>query len=241
MIDDFQPGEALYGIRAISFDLDNTLWEVESVIRKAEAELWHWLATNYPQIPERFKAEDMLALRQVVMQQNPHKSHDFRYLRKKVLEQVAADCGCDPELVEPAFRVFDTARNAVELYPEVQEELQYLYERFTIIAVTNGNANLETIGIRHLFHGVVTASETGVSKPAPRIFAAAARLAGFLPGEILHVGDHPEHDVHGAREAGFRVAWVNRTDIEWPQHLELPEVVLSTLAGLRTLLNRAHA
>ena len=235
----FQPERSLHRIRAITLDLDDTLWAIGPVIRNAEAALWQWLTEHYPQIPDRFSTADMLELRNEIMEQHWDKTHDFRFLRKKVLARVATESGYDEELVEPAFDVFDQARNAVALFPDVLPDLQVLFERFTLVAVTNGNANLRTIGIRHLFHGVVTAVDAGAAKPARPIFDAAAETAGVLPDEILHVGDHPEIDIDGARQAGFRTAWINRNGDKWPEHLDAPDAVVATITELRELLDAA--
>ena len=230
----------MHRIRAITLDLDNTLWDIDPVIHKAEAALWSWLGENYPRIPDTFSAEDVVVLREVIIEKYwKHKSHDFRFLRKKVLEMLAQEAGYDFDLVEPAFKVFDDARNDVELYPDVLPDLEHLFERFTVVAVTNGNANLEAIGIRHLFHDVVTAESAGVAKPARRIFDIAIDKAGVSPEEILHVGDHPETDVDGGRQAGMRTAWVNRIEAEWPEHLPAPDVTVSTIIELRGILEAA--
>lgn len=235
----YQPDSLLQRIRAITLDLDNTLWDIDPVIRNAEATLWDWLSINYPQIPDRFDAEDLIRVRNSVVDDYWHKSHDYRYLRKKALKRVAIEAGYDDSLVEPAFEVFDAARNAVELYPDVLPDLEYLYERFTIVAVTNGNANLKTIGIDHLFHGIVTAVDAGVAKPARPIFDVAIAKAGVTAGEILHVGDHPEADIDGAQKAGLRTAWINRTDEVWPEGIDEPDVVITTITELTTLLAEA--
>jgi putative hydrolase of the HAD superfamily len=232
----------LHRIRAITLDLDNTLWEIEPVIHRAEAALWSWLGENYPRIPEAFSAEDVRVLREVTVEKRwKHKSHDFRFLRRKVLEILASEAGYDLELVDPAFQVFDDARNAVDLFPDVLPDLERLSARFTVVAVTNGNANLKTIGIRHLFHHVVTAVDAGAAKPARRIFDFAVHKAGVAPEEILHVGDHPETDIDGGRQAGLRTAWVNRKDAEWPDHLPEPDVTVSTITEIREILEKASA
>lgn len=236
---EFQPENRLQRIRAITLDLDNTLWAIDPVIHKAEAALWQWLSENYPQIPDRFDAEDLLELRKTVIDEFQHKAHDFRFLRKKVLERVAGQSGYDASLVEPAFRVFDDARNTVELYPDVLPALEQLFQRYTVVAVTNGNANLETIGIRRYFHNVVTASDTGVAKPARPIFEQAVRHAGVAPAQILHVGDHPLTDIDGARQAGLKTAWINRTGETWPDELEAPDAIVTTMIELRELLEAA--
>ena len=223
-------------IRALSLDLDDTLWEISPVIRRAELALRDWLAAHYPVIVERFSPEDMVEVRREVMERHHDRVHDLRFIRKAVLRHVAADAGYDEAIAEPAFDVFDRERNSVDLYPEVLGELERLSERYTVIAVTNGNANLETIGIRHLFDGVVTAEEAGAAKPAMPIFDVAIRMAGVGAGEILHVGDHPETDIHGARQAGLCTAWINRRREQWPERFEAPDVEVTSMTELRELL-----
>ena len=233
------PEIPLHRIRAITLDLDNTLWAIDPVIRRAEATLWAWLADNYPRIPAQFSPEALLGVRDSVMEEHWEKIHDFRFLRKKVLEKVAVNSGYTAELVEPAFEVFDHARNEVDLYPDVMPGLQLLAGNFVLLAVTNGNANLETIGIRHLFHDVVAAAEAGFAKPARPIFDKAVARSGYTPAEILHVGDHPQTDVNGAREAGMRTAWINRNDEAWPEDLHEPDAVVTTITELHGLLEPA--
>lgn len=232
-----QPDRPLQDIRAITLDLDDTLWEIGPVIRDAERALWDWLGTNYPRIPERFTRNDLLRLRQDVVEEFDDRAHDFSFMRKAVLRRLAVVAGYDEGLVDPAFEVFYRARNSVNLYPDVVPQLERIYSRYTVVAVTNGNANLETIGIRHLFHGVVTAIEAGAAKPSRRIFDLAIKRAGVATSEILHVGDHPETDVHGARQAGLRTAWMNRNGDEWPGHTEGPDATISDLADLVELLD----
>lgn len=231
----------MHRIRAITLDLDDTLWEIGPVIERAEAKLWDWLCENFPNIPRTFAPADMLRLRERVMDDCSHRSHDFRYLRRTVLAAVAEESGYSAELVEPAFDVFDKARNEVSLFPDVIPALEVLAERFTLVAVTNGNANLQTIGIRHLFADVVTAVDAGAAKPAPQIFASAVLRAGVTPVEILHVGDHPEIDVAGAQKAGMRTAWMNRNGDSWPEGLPAPDAVVSTVTELSGLLQQAGA
>ena len=67
----------------------------------------------------------------------------------------------------------------------------------------------------------------------------AIKRSGYSAIEILHVGDHPESDIDGAREAGMQTAWMNRTSADWPLHLPQPDVVITTVAELRSLLEAA--
>jgi len=231
----------LKNIRAITLDLDDTLWEIGPVIRRAEAELWQWLATHYPRIGDRWTKTRIEELRSSVFDEFPAKRHDFRYLRKQVLRRVAIDSGYSVDLVEPAFAVFDAARNKVELYPDVLPELKWLAERFILVAITNGNANLHIIGIAEWFDDIVTSAAVGAAKPARAIFDAAIERAGVPPQHTLHVGDHAESDIQGAQFAGMRTVWVNRKAAEWPAHLSAPDAAVDDLAGVRRLLQSARA
>jgi len=229
----------LHRIRAITLDLDDTLWAIGPVIMRAEDKLWSWLGENYPKIPETFTPEEGIALREQVMRKHRDQSHDFRFLRKTVLEHMAETVGYSSDLVDDAFDVFDRARNDVELFSDVLPTLAALGEHFALVAVTNGNANLERIGIRHLFHDVVTAVDVGAAKPARPIFVEAVNRAGVNAEEALHVGDHPDIDIDGARKAGMRTAWMNRHGDGWPLHIAPPDVTVSRIGELITVLEPA--
>lgn len=223
-------------IRAISLDLDDTLWEVGPVIYRAESALWNWLGDNYPRVSKTWTQEALIEMRMRVTEEFPDKAHDFRFLRKTVLARAAAGAGYSDELVEPAFAVFDRERNIVDLFPEVERELAWLAENFIVVAATNGNADLHRIGIGRYFDYVVTSVAAGAAKPAAAVFDMVAELAGVSHDEILHVGDHPETDVAGARQAGMTTAWMNRGGHEWPERHFKPDTVIADFVELRVLL-----
>jgi putative hydrolase of the HAD superfamily len=229
----------LHRIRAITLDLDDTLWAIGPVIKRAEAKLWEWLTERHPRIAVDFSAAELREIRVAVIDEYPEHGHDFRFLRKKVLERIAVRSGYTPELVEPAFAVFDRARNEVDFYPDVMPALELLADDFILVALTNGNADLEAIGIRHLFHDVVAAADVGFAKPARPIFDQAIARTGCQPTEILHVGDHPQIDVNGACEAGLRTAWINRDGQGWPKDLPRPDAIVTTITELQQLLQPA--
>lgn len=228
-------------IRAITLDLDDTLWPIAPVIARAERMLTQWVDEHYPRINAHFDSAAITALRTQIMLEHADKMHDLRFLRRTVLARMAKTVGYADDFVDAAFTVFDEQRNIVSLFPDVVPGLQRLGTDFRVLALTNGNASLEKIGIRHLFHGVITAANVGVAKPDARIFAAACQQAGFAPDEILHVGDHPELDVHGARAAGMRAVWVNRIGAEWPGELAQPDAVVASMEELADRLQPASA
>lgn len=226
----------MYEIRTITLDLDDTLWEITPVIRRAEARLRDWLAERYPRIVDMHQPEDVVELRARVVAEFQERSHDLTFIRRMVLARMGVAAGYTDDFVDQAFDVFDTERNTLELFPEVRPALESLASRYKLVAVTNGNARLERIGIDHLFHAVVSARTAGAAKPARPIFDAAVSAGGAAAHETLHVGDHPEFDVDGARAAGLVAVWLNRNGHEWPESLEPPDRTISDLSELDEML-----
>ena len=217
-------------IRTITLDLDDTLWAIHPVIKRAEERLYAWIGEHYPRITELFEPEDIWELRSEVIADYRDRSHDLTFLRRTVLTRLGHAAGYGDAYVDDAFEVFDEARNDVTLFPEARPVLVSVRERFVLIAVTNGNANLDRIGIRDLFDGVVSAAMAGAAKPARPIFDKAVEAGGASAAQTLHVGDHPLYDVHGARDAGLKAIWVNRNGDEWPHEYLEPDAEVQHLS-----------
>lgn len=203
-------------IKAITFDLDDTLWDVWPVVERAEKLLHDWLAARYPRIPELFTSLELRELSSEVIAARPDLAYDRTWLRKAALTLAARRAGYQEFDVEGAFEVFFIARNAVEPFTEVRPTLERLGQRYALASLSNGNADLRLIGLDDLFVFSLSAIDLGAAKPAPPLFAEACRRLAARPEQIVHVGDDPEHDVFGAAQAGFRTVWINRTGRSWP-------------------------
>ncbi len=227
-------------VRVITMDLDDTLWEVMPVILRAEAALKTWFAEHYPGISERVSGDDVMALRAEVVTRYRDRAHDLTFLRKQTIIGMALMAGYDETLAvtisEDAFAVFNEHRNRLDLFPDARPALEKLSARYRLVAVTNGNADLELIGIDDLFDAYVSARTAGAAKPDPRIFTAAIEAGGHPAEHTLHVGDHPEHDVQGARQCGLRAAWVNRRSQPWPEEHAAADLEVSDLGVLADFL-----
>jgi putative hydrolase of the HAD superfamily len=223
-------------IRAICFDLDNTFWDVYPVIARAEAQLQAWLEEHYPAIPARYSLDEMRAHRQALMLTYPDRAHDFNYIRTESLAQQAESVGYSRALAEPGFEVFYRARNQVELFGDVEPAVRKLRLRYTLATLSNGNADLERIGIDSWF--VLTASARGIgsAKPDARAFRHVSDALRLDPAEVLYVGDDPHLDVAGARNAGMCAAWINRVGTAWPDELAPPDIAVADLGALERAL-----
>jgi putative hydrolase of the HAD superfamily len=224
----------LSDIRAIAFDLDNTLWDVEPVLERAEQCLAAWLQEHCPRLA--LSREQMRAAREQLARREPHNAHDLSYLRVATLTAHAREHGYDERVALDAFEVFLAARNAVEIFPDVAPALARLRLRYTLASLSNGNADLARIGLDHIFNVSLNARQIGAAKPHPRCFE---RLAGELaldPGAIAYVGDDPQLDVAAARAAGLRTVWMNRRALTWPQELPPADLTVRDCAQLAAVL-----
>lgn len=226
-----------FPIRAITLDLDDTVWPFAPIGARIEQTLHAWLLEHSPATAARFPPEEMLKLRARVAAEHPELAHDLTAIRRRAIELALIATGADPALLDPAFEVFYASRNQVAFYPDSLDGLRRLAARVPIIALSNGNADLHRIGIDHLFAGQVSAREHGAPKPEPSIFLAACARAGAAPEEVLHVGDNVELDVAGAARAGLRSCWLHRPDHPdglrgWPRDDLAPDLTFSTLTAL---------
>lgn len=224
-------------VRAITFDLDFTLWDLEGVIHRAEMLQYQFLCQHYPEVGRRYSAEAFQALRFRLHEQRPDLRYNVTLLRQEALRTVAIECGYDESLVKQAFQVFLDARHDVNLYDDTVPLLERLHGRYVLGVITNGNADVRRLGLGGYFDFTLSPMEVGAAKPDRLIFEAACNRAGFEPGEIVHIGDDPEADVIGAAGYGMVAVWLNRHRLQWPAELPRPDCIeLPTLAALERVL-----
>lgn len=223
-------------IKLLTFDLDDTLWPCKPTIMAAEQKLYAWMQQHVPQITRQLDNEAIFHKRRAFMQQRPDLHYDMSKLRIESLKQLSDEAGLDYAWIDEAFEVFFQARQQVELYEDVAPVLDMLSSDYTLVAVSNGNADIRLTGVDHWFEFSVSAAEVGEQKPHPLVFQTAMSRAGVSAEETVHVGDDEHRDIFGACEAGIRTVWINRSDRDWnhadcraDHHIrsltELPEIL----------------
>jgi putative hydrolase of the HAD superfamily len=219
-------------IRALTLDLDDTLWPVMPAIDRAEAALDAWLAANTPRVAAEWPLQRRQALRQQVDAERPDMAHDMTLQRQWMLERMFAEAGEDAAHTHAAFEAYFAARCEVEHYPDTVGALQRLASKLPLASVSNGNACLTRIGLMPLFRFQLGAREHGAAKPQASIFLDACERLGVAPHEVLHAGDDAELDVVGAARAGMRTCWIDRRGEAWPRDDIQPDLHFPDLAAL---------
>ncbi|HTA64114.1 MAG TPA: HAD family hydrolase [Xanthomonadaceae bacterium] len=223
--------------RAITLDLDDTLWPIAPAIERAEAALDEWLRGHAPRAATRWPVAARRKLRDEVEAAHPELAHDFTRQRLITLERMLHDSGEDVTLVPSAFEAYFAARCEVDHYDDTLAALDRLAAQVPLAAISNGNACLVRIGLMDRFRFQLAAREHGVAKPAASIFHAACSRLGMPPQDVLHVGDDPGHDVAGAARAGLRTCWINRRGETWAHADALPDLVFEHLGTLADWLD----
>lgn len=206
-------------IKLISFDLDDTLWDNHRVLARAEAEVESVFRTYCPEVLEKYSMAEIAAHRQSLMQQ-PQWQHQISAVRLHSYQQLLAEFMPAEQALGVAGRAFYRfmqLRNCVNLFDDCEKLLASLSQCYPLVALTNGNVDLEAVGLSQYFSGFYSAEMLNSSKPAAAHFAAALKQFGCLPAEVLHIGDHPRDDIWAAQQQGFQTLWFNNKGLDWRQ------------------------
>ena len=219
-------------LRAITLDLDDTLWPFAPIGERIESTLHAWFEAHSPRTAERFPIAEMRALRERVMLEFPELAHDLGLLRRLTIERALRESGDDPELASAAYAIFFRERNRVDFFPDAIASLRRISAHLPVAALTNGNADLVAIGIGDLFRFELTAREYGAPKPDTGLFREACQRLEAEPGDALHAGDAPRGAMAGAARAGMRTCWIDRGLHAWPEAQPPADLRVTTLTAL---------
>jgi len=190
-------------IRAVLFDLDGTLYDRDAAMSAVAHDQFAVFRDRLQHVEETRFAGRLLDL------------DDHGYARRTDLYQrLAIELGLDETLaadLESSFR--NSYMRRCEVADDTWTTLRALRSAGQKLGViTNGPTNwqmakLEALGMADVFDVVLVSETEGVSKPDPRIFARALERIGVAADMAMFVGDHPEIDVAGARDAGLVPVW----------------------------------
>jgi len=218
-------------VKAVLFDLDNTLIERSRALKKVA------VAVNRQYFKDRKAEHAQLAeafcfsFRDGYMK-NQDCFHQFTELVK----------WNNPPSYEDFFKYWSF------YYPfystpvdNMEESVRYLKQRGYLVGIiTNGpvtmqNAKIDSVGFRDWFDIIVVSHEYGADKPDTGIFTYTATELSVSPAQCVYVGDHPRNDIEGARNAGMQTVWYAGF-IDWDDRYVRSDAEIDGLPGLRSLL-----
>ena len=162
----------------------------------------------------------------------------FRTLREieaQILPRVLQrfDVGAD---AAPYVELFFQVTTKIELYPETLDALNALGRVRSAILSNADHEHLAAWNFTLPVEFILVSETVRAYKPHRLVFERALEQLGLAPHEVLHVGDSDVDDVKGAKEAGLRVAWVNRDGRARSPDVPPPDFEIRDLSQLALLL-----
>lgn len=198
-------------IRAVLFDLDNTLLNRDASVKKFIGLQYERLQKYIEHIPKEKYITRFIEL------------DDRGYVWKdKVYQQLTDELAIDAITWEKLFQDYlDNFKYCCVPFEHLIEILNILKEcNITLGMITNGYgqfqmANIKALDIEKYFDTILISEWEGIKKPNPLIFKRATERLGVKPNQCLFVGDHPANDVRAAKELGMKSIW--KRDPQWSQ------------------------
>lgn len=197
-------------IRAVVFDLDNTLVDFMAMKRNAieaaiRAMVDAGLTYSFSEVNEK--------IQEIYHEQGIEYQNVFDSLLQQLLGYV------DYKILSAAIIGYRRAREAALVtYPHVHLTLFELAKMGLKLAVVSDAPKLEAwlrlcyLNLHHIFDHVLTIEDTGARKPDPAPFLKALELLRVQPHEAIMVGDWAERDIVGAAKVGMKTAFARYGD-----------------------------
>jgi YjjG family noncanonical pyrimidine nucleotidase len=208
-------------LRAILFDLDDTLFDHRQCARKALTAVYashaRFAETTFDAF-ERAHAEHLETLHVQVVK-GEIQIDDARIER---FRRLLAAAGGDEQAAARAAAAYRAAYvKARSPVPGARAVLERLHAHARIGVVSNNllaeqREKLQQCGLTPYVDALVVSEEAGISKPDPAIFAIALARLRAGAGEAVMIGDSWAADVQGARAAGIHAIWFNPDGLPSP-------------------------
>ena len=225
--------------KAISFDLDDTLYDNHPIIKKAEEDFLLYLNQTYPELSE-LDTRQWLLYKNHLVTEFPELANDVSLWRIKIVERVMTIFGIPEykaiEYAQLAFIEFLRLRSDFTVPNESLVLLDELAKNYSVIAITNGNVDEKQIGLQDKFQFILKAGGEFKAKPQADLFIEAAKRLNIEVSDILHIGDHLISDVFGAQNNGAQAVWLNEHKQPLSGARLLPTVEITQLGQLYSLI-----
>ncbi|OLQ93681.1 2-haloalkanoic acid dehalogenase [Vibrio ponticus] len=228
-------------IKAMSFDLDDTLYDNRPVIARLTREANAWFFHHHPIAATRDEAW-WLKLKLDLAKQDNWLYSDLTLWRHRTTTTGLTELGYSAAQAEQAaddlLQVVTELRSDFVVPKTTHQVMAQLAEKYPLVAITNGNVDVERIGLADYFSLILQAGRNGHAKPHGDMFRQTQQFLTLDSESILHVGDHLKTDVFGAKQNGFQACWYNDqgTCLREAKHTRvLPDVEIHQLDSLLLL------
>ncbi|GGJ22953.1 HAD family hydrolase [Paenibacillus hunanensis] len=202
-------------IKAVIFDLDNTLMDRDHAFRAFSERL----VRDYLGHVDETLARDIIGYLRIT---DADGYRDKRGFFEELTERLP---WAEKPEVDELF-AYDNEHYMLEarLMKHAREAIAACREQgFRLGILTNGTYDIQYGKVRHLelegdFDVILTSGEAGIKKPDARIYEMILERLGTSGAETVFVGDHPVNDIWGAAQSGMRGIFLRRS-FAWDDEL----------------------
>jgi HAD superfamily hydrolase (TIGR01549 family) len=238
-------------VKAISFDLDDTLYSNKPVMQSIEKKMiayFSQLPVLKNDISNQHKPLDAhfwFQFRNQAILTQPNLVHDVGQVRLVSYQLGFLSLGLSEELAQKqaqaALDYFVKLRSDFIVPEQTIKLLATLSRKLPLIAITNGNVDTNALGISQYFQHIYHAgwqADGGLLKQKPEsdMFTIACQQLEIKSSQLLHVGDCGRADIQGALRADCQTAWLSCHDVGKPISV-LPHIELDKLNQLQLLMS----
>lgn len=215
-----------YSIKALVFDVYGTLFDVYSVKEKCN-ELFHGKGEEIS-ILWRQKQLEYSFLRQLMGQYEP-----FINITKDSLKYAVNKLNL--EYNEEKENALLEAYKNLSYYPEVETVLNQMKPK-KLAVFSNGSRDMlepliQNSGLSPLFDEIISVDDIKQYKPTPASYSYGLKILGLQREEVLFMSSNG-WDISGAKNFGFKTAWINRNNLPVEELNLKPHAIYSDLNGI---------
>lgn len=225
-------------IRGVVFDLDHTLFDRYSTLRKVLPIFY----THYrSDIPGELSSEEFIE-RFILLEKR------YIHFGWRKLMRACAEDGIFSSLPDEAYNdiiqfILHSCWTADAVrFPFTAPTLLKLRDMGCKVGIiTNGSHDVQSrkiqlLGLEKYADEIIISGDIGVHKPNAEPFILMSQRLNIPPQELMYVGDHPVNDVEGSRNAGYTPVWVKTTGYWCFAEIPHAEYEVETVEEIPTLV-----
>ncbi len=237
MIQFFSPFEK---VTALTFDLDDTLYDNEPIIKKAEDYIIQYINERYFNNTDFMNSKISDLYRSKMKQVIPELENDVSLLRYFMYAEILKDNGYERIVAckeaEHLIHEFIKVRSQIIVPNYVPQVLKELSKKYILISLSNGNVSLKNTILDGCFDIDIRPNINIPNKPDPQIFQQVKDRLHLKGSQICHIGDNETTDVLGAYNSGFRTIWQTQWHGLFKDLKVVPNIMISNLNELLNIL-----
>lgn len=226
-------------IKAVSFDLDHTLYDRYATLGMIAPLLKNHFSVN-PVFDDRDVYEKMVYADRYYVHKGWDALQDYLYYNTDLFVKT-------PGSDEYRKFVMGEFMNTAVKFPFVLPMLNKLKQKnYKIGLITNGNAKLQNrkidlLNLRECFDYIYIGGEHELSKPHIEPFIITADKLNVNTAEMAYVGDNPINDIEASRNAGCLPIHIDTTETWVLENIEKPRYSLKTVKEVPELIEKINS